>query len=104
MSIFTKITSITNEELQEKIENEQNVQIVDVRVNERYQQGHIPGAPNIPLKEIKAGKFQPKSKTYIICHSGVDSRKACKYLTARGYDVVNVAGGMVKWDGPITKD
>lgn len=104
MSIFTKITSITNEELLEKMHEDKNIQIIDVRVKERYEKGHIPGAHNIPWKKIKAGNYQPDGKAYIICHSGVDSRKSAKKLSAKGYDVVNVSGGMVSWNGPITKD
>ncbi|WP_125707901.1 rhodanese-like domain-containing protein [Companilactobacillus zhongbaensis] len=103
MSIFTKITSITNDQLIEKMRGDKGIQIIDVRVKERYEKGHIPGAPNVPWKQIKAGNYHPDGKVYIICHSGVDSRKSAKKLTAMGYDVVNVSGGMVSWDGPITK-
>lgn len=102
MSIFTHINNISTEELQEKLEKDPSIHIIDVRVPERYKQGHIPNVPNIPYKQIKKGNYQIDGKTYIICHSGVDSRKSAKRLTAAGYDVVNVLGGMLAWKGEVT--
>lgn len=72
--------------------------IIDVRRPERYiNEGHIAGAVNIPRVEI--GDYSPTGKVYIICHSGVDSKKASRNLTARGFDCVNVEGGMITWTG-----
>ena len=40
-------------------------------------------------------------KTYVICHSGARSKLAAKKLKKRGFDVVNVQGGMHAWRGKI---
>lgn len=105
MSIFTRINNITTTELEQKLKQDPSIKIIDVRVPERYQKEHIPNVPNIPWKQIKQGHYQPTAeKTYIICHSGVDSRKSTKKLTAKGYNVVNVLGGMLDWHGPVTSE
>ncbi len=38
---------------------------------------------------------------YVICHSGVRSKMAAKKLKKKGYDVVNVQGGMSAWTGKV---
>ncbi|WP_371259111.1 rhodanese-like domain-containing protein, partial [Streptococcus cristatus] len=36
-----------------------------------------------------------------ICHSGVRSKLAAKKLKKKGYDVINVRGGMSAWTGKV---
>ena len=54
---------------------------------------------NIPLTEI--GSYTPATKEtlYVICHSGIRSKMAAKKLKKKGYDVINVRGGMIAWTG-----
>ena len=95
--LFTKIDSISTIELKEKLK--EGIQLIDVRTPGEFRRGHIKNAKNIPLNEI--GSFTPiaDKKTYIICHSGARSRLAAKKLKKRGFDVVNVQGGMHAWQG-----
>ncbi|MFD1418515.1 rhodanese-like domain-containing protein [Companilactobacillus keshanensis] len=99
MSIFTKIDNISIDDFHKLLPEHPNV--IDVRFPEEYEAGHIPGAINVPYKTIK--HFEPKGKTYIMCHSGVNSVKSAKKLTAKGYDVVNIEGGMIKWTYDVNK-
>ena len=92
---FKTVASISTSEL-EKITAEKP-QIIDVREIHEFQGGHIPGAKNVPLGKI--ANHTPKGKTYVICQSGMRSKKASKLLTKQGYDVVNVRGGMSSWAG-----
>lgn len=103
MWYFQKVSNITTDELQVKRDDNPELNIIDVRVPERYKKGHIPNVPNIPYKLIKKGGYRPSEKTYVICHPGVDSKKTCKRLSAQGYDVVNVLGGMLDWHGETIK-
>jgi len=93
---FRKIPSISTKNLKEKL-NEKPL-IIDVRTPAEFKSSHIIGAKNVPLKTIHS--YHPKQKVYIICASGMRSKQASKILDKNGYDVVNVKGGMRKWNGP----
>lgn len=97
--LFTKVDSISTAELENKLK--ENIQLIDVRTPGEFRRGHIKNAKNIPLNEI--GSFTPTTdeKTYVICHSGARSKLAAKKLKKRGFDVVNVQGGMHAWRGKI---
>lgn len=77
--------------------------ILDVREPDEIATGKIPGAYTIPLGDLSAREGElPKGETiYVICRSGNRSQKACDYLESRGYDCVNVAGGMLAYKGPL---
>lgn len=80
-----------------------SLQIVDVRTPEEYQEGHIPFAKNYnwndPLfKEI----VQDLDKTrplYIYCRSGKRSAAAAEVLIEQGFEVIELQGGMLNWQG-----
>ena len=92
---FKLVPSISTNELEKKVM--EKPQIIDVREPHEFQGGHIPGSKNTPLGKIAS--YTPKGKTYVICQSGMRSKKATKYLIKQGYDVVNVRGGMSSWAG-----
>jgi rhodanese-related sulfurtransferase len=79
--------------------------IVDVRDRERFRQGHIPMAVNVPLADIKAGRIGlPKNKTILVyCATGGASTMAAKLLTERGYQVINTVGGLNEYQGALTR-
>lgn len=77
-----------------KLRREYN--IIDVRDNYEYLQGHIFDAKNIPAKLLISNhdKFLNKNDTYYIyCNFGNKSKKVCELLNILGYDVINVYGG-----------
>lgn len=77
--------------------------ILDVREPDEITTGKIPGAYTIPLGDLPAREGElPKDETiYVVCRSGNRSQKACEYLESRGYDCINVAGGMLAYKGPV---
>ena len=93
---FRRIPSISTKDLNEKL-NEKPL-IIDVRTPNEFKSAHIKGAKNVPLQTIHS--YHPEQKAYIICASGMRSKQASKILDKNGYDVVNVKGGMHKWNGP----
>ena len=97
--LFTKVDSISTLELEEKLKTQ--IQLIDVRTPGEFRRGHIKNAKNVPLNEI--GQFSPikDKKIYVICQSGARSKLAAKKLKKRGFDVVNVQGGMHAWRGKI---
>jgi len=75
--------------------------IVSVRSAEHYAKGHVPGAINIPLKELAKEenlKKLSKDKTIITyCYTGHTGQVACTVLNLLGYNAVNMKYGMMGW-------
>lgn len=73
--------------------------VLDVREPDEYEEGHVPGAPLIPLGDIveRADEVPTDREVLVICKSGGRSRKAAEALRARGVDAVNIAGGTMAW-------
>ncbi|AZT90075.1 pyridine nucleotide-disulfide oxidoreductase [Caldicellulosiruptor changbaiensis] len=73
--------------------------ILDVRTPEEYEFGHIKGAVNIPVDELR-GRINelPKDKKIIAyCGVGFRSYHACLILKANGFDCLNMSGGWTSW-------
>lgn len=77
-----------------------NVVFIDVREQDEYDAGHIPGVQLIPLGSVpdRLGEI-PRDKTVIaVCRSGNRSSQATQYLRDQGFDNVhNMTGGMNQW-------
>jgi rhodanese-related sulfurtransferase len=74
--------------------------LVDVREAHEYAAVHVAGATSMPMSvvPVRAAAEIPRDRTvYVICHSGGRSMQASMWLSAQGYDVVNVAGGTAEW-------
>lgn len=77
--------------------------ILDVRDEASYDAGHIPGAANVPLKELGYRMFAlDKTKDIVAyCKTGAQSRIACQILVNGGFkDVYNLVGGIKAWNYP----
>ncbi|SEH77269.1 Rhodanese-related sulfurtransferase [Halobacillus karajensis] len=96
---------ITAKELEKKIRDGEKVNIIDVRENKEVAQGKIPDAQHIPLGQVqdRLDEIDKEQHHFIVCRSGGRSGKACGILSKRGYDVTNIAGGMLDWSGEIEK-
>lgn len=78
------------------IELENNF-LLDVRTEDEFALGSLPGAVNIPLDEIRARIDEiPKDKmVYTFCAVGLRGYLAYRILTQRGYEKVrNLSGGL----------
>ena len=72
--------------------------LLDVREDYEYQDGHIKGAVNLPLREILSQKDTlPKDRDiYVYCRSGHRSADAANFLKSLGFKKVhNVEGGFI---------
>ena len=100
-------TQISQAEAKRIMEEETGYLIVDVRTEEEYAQGHIPGAVNIPNESITDTKPEQlpdqKQKLLVYCRSGNRSKQASEKLAALGYTGVYEFGGINTWDGEIEK-
>lgn len=84
---------------------EEKVVILDVRTPEEYSEGHIEGAINIPLDEIRSRSNElNKDETILVyCRSGNRSKTASKELVKLGFVHVFDFGGVNSWGYGLVK-
>lgn len=95
-----KVKQISIEEFKEKIENNENIQIVDVRGATEYESGHIKGADHVFLGTIldNLEKVEKEKEVIIHCQSGMRSSLAYSLLSRAGFEnIINYDGGMAEW-------
>ncbi len=75
--------------------------LLDVRTSQGYQEGHLPGAINIPFEQLPDRLHElPKSRE-IICYcwdvTCTLSTKAAYVLASKGYTAREMIGGFESW-------
>lgn len=96
---------IDQETAKEMMSRDDGHVIVDVRTQDEYDTGHIPGAILIPNESI--GNVQPEELPdlnqviLIYCRSGNRSKQAAQKLADIGYTEIYEFGGIIDWDGEI---
>ena len=96
------ITEITAQELAIILENnDEDVQLIDVRESEEVAIASIPGFTILPLSQFSqwseqiSTEFNPDQETIVMCHHGIRSAQMCQWLLNNGFtDVKNLAGGI----------
>ncbi|HZG60487.1 MAG TPA: rhodanese-like domain-containing protein [Anoxybacillus sp.] len=81
-------------------------QLIDVREPEEYAAGHILGARNIPLTQLRMRmkELRPDQPIYLYCQSGLRSGRAAQMLYRKGYrDLYHLKGGFKQWTGKVKK-
>lgn len=78
---------------------EEGAQLLDVRRPEEYGEAHIAGTQFITLNELtrRVDELDPNRKLVVYCKSGGRSAQAAAWLNARGFDAVNLKGGIDDW-------
>jgi len=79
-------------------------QLIDVREPNEFDNGHILGARNIPMSQLRARmkEIRPDMPVYLYCQSGSRSSRAALVLYNKGYrDLAHLKGGFKKWTGKI---
>lgn len=92
---------ITQEEAKEMMDT-QEVIILDVREQNEYDSGHIPGAVLLPVgtidKDTAAAVIPEKDSTVLVyCRSGNRSKTASSALAELGYTNIYEFGGINTW-------
>ena len=99
--------NITAEEAKQIIDTEEGYIILDVRTQEEYDQGHIPGAILIPDTEIKAKAedvlTDKEQMILVYCRSGRRSKLAAETLVELGYTNIKEFGGIIDWPYEVEK-
>ncbi len=79
----------------------QGIAVLDVRTDDEWRRGHVPGSLHRFAGELARGASPPVAREVpvaVICGSGYRSNVAASILAARGYtQLINVPGGMDAW-------
>jgi rhodanese-related sulfurtransferase len=83
--------------------------LLDVREPDEWHAGHAPDAMHVPLAALAANvdRLDKDQPIVAVCRVGGRSERAASALLQRGYDVVNLAGGMQAWNSagmPVVTD
>ena len=104
-----KLKTMSVHQLQEKLSQQDQLTVLDVRTDQEWNQGHIEGALHIhggTLQE-RVGELKSDKPVAVICGSGYRASIASSFLKREGVeDVTNIIGGMSAWQAaelPVTK-
>jgi glyoxylase-like metal-dependent hydrolase (beta-lactamase superfamily II)/rhodanese-related sulfurtransferase len=97
------------EELAERLDRGEALQVLDVRAPEKVDRGHIElgseldfhAQPNSKLFAMPDGKDLPLDRgrpVAVVCGHGNSSKRATAFLRERGYEAFSVIGGMAAWE------
>ena len=99
--------NILAEEAKQIMDTEEGYIILDVRTQEEYDEGHIPGAIVISHEEIteKAEEVLTDKDQLILvyCRSGRRSKIAAEALVELGYTNIKEFGGIIDWPYEVEK-
>ncbi|AZK44876.1 rhodanese-like domain-containing protein [Paenibacillus lentus] len=94
---------ITPQALAERLRKGEQVMMLDVREPEEWAEGHLHGAKHIPLGQIleRLSELNAEEELVVICRSGNRSGLACELLQEKGFNVVNMTGGLLAWEDEL---
>jgi rhodanese-related sulfurtransferase len=98
---FGRVAEIPPTELVERLKRKPWPQILDVRTQAEFRIGHVRGALNVSVtalaSRVDSLKLDRERPVVAICLTGHRSVPAVRLLRQRGYDAVQLAGGMTAW-------
>lgn len=96
---------ITATELKQKLDNGDDVQLIDVREAAEVAIASIPNGIHIPLAEVtsRMAEIDPDRDTVVHCKGGVRSAMAIQALQRSGFTgkLANLKGGITAWSNDV---
>ncbi|MEI6544423.1 MAG: rhodanese-like domain-containing protein [Methylococcales bacterium] len=87
-------------ELKNKIQQKENLFLLDVREPHEFQYANITNSILIPLNQIpnRLNELDKDREIIVICHHGMRSQQAANYLIQSGFkNIANLSGGIDAW-------
>ena len=95
------VPEVTAADLRSRLQNGEQIVVIDVREPDEFARGKIPGAYTIPRGVLEMqldGRLPLESTVVLYCGGGARSALACRSLAEMGYDKVeNLQGGWHAW-------
>lgn len=88
------------------VEGYRKAQLIDVREPQEFDSGHILGARNIPVTQLKQRliEIRKDKPVYLYCQKSSRSSRAAQILHKKGYkDIYQLKGGFKNWTGKIKR-
>lgn len=96
---------ITATELKQRMDNGDDIQLIDVREADERAIATIPNAIHIPLGQVmaRASEIDPSRETVIHCKMGGRSARAIEALNRSGFEgkLINLKGGIIAWSNEV---
>jgi sulfur-carrier protein adenylyltransferase/sulfurtransferase len=101
LDALQSVPEVTVTDLQSRLQNGEQIVVIDVREPDEFARGKVPGAFTIPrgVLEMQVDGRLPLDATVVLyCGGGARSALACKSLADMGYEKVeNLQGGWHAW-------
>jgi glyoxylase-like metal-dependent hydrolase (beta-lactamase superfamily II)/rhodanese-related sulfurtransferase len=103
------LPQIPPQELAERLDRGEALQVLDVRAPEKVERGHIvlgaelefhaqPNSRLLAMPDVNALQLDASRPIAVVCNHGNSSKKATAFLRERGYEAYSVIGGMAAWE------
>lgn len=96
---------ITPTELKRRLDNGDDIQIIDVREDNEYAFARIPDAVHIPLGQVlsRVDEIDPDREAVVHCKMGGRSARAIEALQRSGFTgkLINLKGGILGWSDEV---
>ena len=103
------IAQIPPQELAERLDHGEALQVLDVRSAEKVAAGHValgsaldframPNSKLLGLASLDQVGLDPTRPVAVICNRGNSSKQSTAFLRERGYEAFSVTGGMAAWE------
>ena len=100
-----QMPEITATELKQRLDQGDDVQIIDVREANEYAVARIPNSKHIPLGQVinRMSEIDPDRDTVVHCKMGGRSAKAIEALRRAGFEgrLTNLKGGITAWSNDV---
>ena len=96
---------ITATDLKSRLDNGEDIQIIDVREANEVAIGRIPNSTHIPLGQVlnRIDEIDPNRETVVHCKMGGRSARAIDALQRSGFkgNLLNLKGGITAWSNEV---
>jgi adenylyltransferase/sulfurtransferase len=100
-----QMPEITATELKQRIDNGEDIQIIDVREAHEVAIAKIPNTIHIPLGQVlnRMSEIDPNKETVVHCKMGGRSANAILGLKRSGFtgNLINLKGGITAWSNEV---
>jgi rhodanese-related sulfurtransferase len=98
------LKQLTVKDLQRKLQQGEDLLLLDVREAYEYRQAHIAGSYLLPMAQLP-GRLDELPKTapiVVMCHHGMRSQQVASYLLRHDFgDIYNLSGGIDAWSREV---